>query len=117
MENINLNPEFEDPLEIFKLSKDDAHLYKLLPMSTAEGHTTTDFDELIFRGKMKMTIKGELALVYFVNANNTLAYVCVVNQDIDKCVSRCRDSGRYFALRAMTDKGQPAYLGLGNYAI
>jgi hypothetical protein len=113
MENINMNPDIEDPLEIFKLSKDDAHLYKILPMSSSEGHTTTDFTDLIFRGKMKMTVKGDIAIIYFLNLNNTIAYVCIVPVDIDKCLSRCKDSVRYFVLRAMNDKGEPAYLGLG----
>jgi hypothetical protein len=113
MENVNFNPEVEDPLEIFKLSKDDAHLYKILPMSTSEGHTTNDFTDLIFRGKMKMTIKGEFVIIYFLNPTNTVAYVCLVNENVDKCVNRCKDSVRYFALRAMTEKGEPVYLGLG----
>jgi hypothetical protein len=115
MENINFNQELDETLEIFKLTKEDAHLYKNVPMATSEGYLTPDFleEDLIFRGKLKISIKGEFALIYFINNNNTIAYVCLINEDIDKCVHRYKNSTRYFVLKVMNDKGIPMYVGLG----
>ena len=47
----------DESLEILKLTKDDAHIYKMPPMSSSEGHTTDEFKDLVFRGKMKMFVK------------------------------------------------------------
>ena len=113
MENVNMNPEIDDPLEIFKMSKEDAHVYKLLPMSSSEGYSSEDFTELIFRGKMKMTVKGEYMIVYFLNKDNSIFYVCIIEENMDLTVSRARDSTRYFGLKAMNNLGVPAYIGLG----
>ena len=115
MENFNTN--LDDPLEIFKLSKEDAHVYKLLPMSSSEGYTSEDFVELVFRGKMRVSVKGENLFVYFINKDNTVAYASMVNENIDQCVMRTRDSTRYFGMRAVNDKGMPCYIGLGIIAI
>lgn len=108
------NPE-EDHLEILKLTKDDAHVYKLPPMSSSDGHTTDEFKDLIFRGKMKMFIKGPIVIIYFLNENNTVFLVSFVDENIEKYVSRARDSTRYFSLRAMNEKGEAGYYGLGKF--
>jgi len=109
-----LNNSQEENLEILKLTKDDAHVYKLPPMSSSDGHTTDEFKDLMFRGKMKMYVKGPLVVIYFLNENNTVFLVSFVDENIDKYVTRARDSTRYFSLRGMNDKGEAGYYGLGN---
>ena len=111
--NSSQNPEDEENLEILKLTKDDAHVYKIPPMSSSEGHTTDEFKELIFRGKMKMFIKGNFVIVYFLNENNSVFLVSIVDENIDNYITRARDSTRYFSFRAMNDKGEGGYYGLG----
>lgn len=108
-----LNDSENESLEILKLTKDDAHIYKMPPMSSSEGHTTDEFRDLIFRGKMKMFVKGPFVIIYFLNENNTVFLVSFVDENIDKYVTRARDSTRYFSLRAMNDKGEAGYYGLG----
>ena len=108
MENI-----IDDTLEIFKISKEDAHVYKLLPMSSSEGYTSEDFVELVFRGKMRVSVKGENLYIYFINKDNSLAYASMVTENIDQCVMRTKDSTRYVGLRAVNDKGVPCYIGVG----
>ena len=103
----------DESLEILKLTKDDAHIYKMPPMSSSEGHTTDEFKDLVFRGKMKMFVKGNFVIIYFLNENNTVFLVTIVEENIEKCVTRARDSTRYFSLRAMNDKGEGGIYGLG----
>jgi len=112
----NQNGE-DEVLEMLKLTKDDAHLYKIPPMSSSEGHTTDEYKELIFRGKMKMFFKGEFVIIYFLNANNTVFMVSFVQEDIDKFVTRARDSTRYFSLKGINEKGEGGYYGLGIFFI
>jgi hypothetical protein len=114
IQNQNKNGE-DDILEMLKLTKDDAHLYKIPPMSSSEGHTTDEFKELIFRGKMKMFFKGDFVIIYFLNANNTVFMVSFVQEDIDKFVTRARDSTRYFSLKGINEKGEGGYYGLGSF--
>ncbi len=109
-----LNSSEEEYLDILKLTKDDAHVYKMPPMSSSEGHTTDEFKDLMFRGKMKMFIKGPFVIIYFLNENNSVFLVSFVDENIEKYVTRARDSTRYFSLRAMNEKGEAAYYGLGN---
>ena len=112
-----LNSSEDENLEILKLTKDDSHIYKMPPMSSSEGHTTDEFKDLIFRGKMKMFVKGPFVIIYFLNENNTVFLVSFVDENIEKYVTRARDSTRYFSLRAMNDKGEAGYYGLGNKII
>lgn len=112
LKNSNVEENNEN-LEILKLTKDDAHVYKMPPMSSSEGHTTDEFKDLIFRGKMKIFIKGEFVIVYFLNENNTVFLVSFVDENIEKCVTRARDSTRYFSLRAMNNMGEAGIYGLG----
>jgi len=109
------NPEEDQSLEILKLTKDDAHVYKMPPMSSAEGHTTDEFKDLVFRGKMKIFIKGNFVIIYFLNENNTVFLVSFVDENIDKYVTRARDSTRYFSFRAMNEKGEAGIYGLGKF--
>ena len=60
--------EEDDALEILKLKKENVHVFKLPPMSSSEGHIASDFMELIFKGQMKMSLKGEHMIIYFLNA-------------------------------------------------
>jgi hypothetical protein len=114
LKNITGNPEEDENLEILKLTKDDAHVYKMAPMSSSEGHTTDEFRDLIFRGKMKMFFKGNFVIIYFLNENNTVFLVSFVDENIEKYVTRARDSTRYFSFRAMNDQGVAGFYGLGN---
>jgi hypothetical protein len=120
MESDNLNvkidfskEEQDDELEILKLKKDDAHIYKLPPMSSSEGHTTGDFIDLQFRGKMKMTIKGAYCIVYFLNDDGSIFLVSIIDENIDRYIVRCKDSTRYFSIKALNEKMVPSWYGLG----
>jgi hypothetical protein len=55
--------EFNDQIEVTKLLKENAHVYKLPPMSSSVGHVVDDFKDLIFRGDMKITVKGNLCIL------------------------------------------------------
>jgi hypothetical protein len=105
--------EEDDALEILKLKKEHAHVFKLPPMSSSEGHVASDFVELIFKGTMKMTLKGEHMLIYFLNNDNTIFLVSVVDNNVDRYVVPVRDSSRYFSIKAINDKGQAAWYGIG----
>ena len=109
----NQNGE-DEVLEMLKLTKENAHLYKIPPMSSAEGHTTDEYKELIFRGKMKMFFKGDFVIIYFLNEDNSVFMVSFVQEDIDKFVTRAKDSTRYFSMKGINDKGEGGYYGLGN---
>ena len=51
--NQNINAQTGDEeYELNKLKKEDAHVFSLPPMSSSRGHTTSDFTELIFKGKI-----------------------------------------------------------------
>ena len=121
MENINSTKnidfskshEEDDALEILKLKKEHAHVFKLPPMSSSEGHVASDFVDLIFKGTMKMTLKGEHMLIYFLNSDNTIFLVSVVDNNVDRYVVPVRDSARDFSIKAMNDKGQAAWYGIG----
>jgi hypothetical protein len=105
--------EEDDDLEILKLKKEHAHVFKLPPMSSSEGHVASDFVDLIFKGTMKMTLKGEHMLIYFLNNDNTIFLVSVVDNNVDRYVVPVRDSSRYFSIKAINDKGQAAWYGIG----
>ena len=59
--------KLEDQIEITKLQKENAHVYKLPPMTSSVGHTLEDFNDLVFKGNMKITTKGDLCLIYFIH--------------------------------------------------
>ena len=105
----------DDPLEILKVKKENAHVYKMPPMSTSEGHMVDDFKELIFRGDIKITIRGEQCIVYFINPDSSVFLVSIIDENIDKHIIRAVGSTRYFTLRAMTPEGIPGYYGVGMY--
>lgn len=110
--NFNRTEDVEEPLEILKLKKDDAHIFQLPPMTSSNGHVASDFQELIFRGRMKITIKGEFVLIYFLNENNSIFLVSIVDENIDRYVVKVRDSTRYFSIKAINEKGLPSWVGL-----
>ncbi len=102
---------FEEAIEITKLTKDNAHIYKLPPIMTSSGTTADDFTELVFRGDLKITIKGEMCIIYFINENEKTPYlISLINCDFEKIVQQVTGSTRYFTIKAMTlDKVQGIY--------
>jgi hypothetical protein len=119
MENLNTNIDFnksvedDESLEILKLKKESVHVFKLPPMSSSEGHVACDFVELIFKGMMKMTLKGQNMMVYFLNPNNTIFLVSILDENVERFVIPVRDSSRYFSIKAFNDKGLPSWYGIG----
>lgn len=107
------NYELEDSLEILKLKKEHVHVFKLPPMSSADGHVASDFTELIFKGTMKMTQKGELMLIYFLNPNNTIFLVSMIDENVDRFIIPNRDTSRYFSIKAINESGIAAWYGIG----
>jgi hypothetical protein len=105
MENI------EESLEITKLFKENAHVYKLPPLSISSGYTYDDFQDLIFKGNMKITTKDNLCIIYFINENSQTPYlISIVESDFEKTVNQATGSSRYFTLKAMTlDKKEGIY--------
>ncbi len=108
------NFEEENDLEILKLKKENVHVFKLPPMSSSDGHVASDFVDLIFKGEMKMTLKGEHMIVYFLNPNNTIFLVSLIDEYVDRFVVPVRDSSRYFSIRAINDQGLASWYGVGN---
>lgn len=104
--------EFEDQIEITKLSKDNVHVYKLPPMSSSVGHVVDDFKDLIFRGDMKITVKGNLCVVYFLNEDKSIFLISIINENIEQFVQEASGSTRYFTLKAMTVEGVPGIYGV-----
>lgn len=102
----------DEALEFLKLKKEHAHVFKLPPMSSSEGHVANDFVELIFKGTMKMTLKGEMMIIYFLNPNNTVFLVSLIDENVERFVIPVRDSVRYFSIKAINDKGQAGWYGL-----
>lgn len=103
--------EKEEELEIFKHRDPNVHVFSLPPMSTSKGHHATDFTNLIFKGLMKMTIKGEYMFIYFLNPDNTIFLVSIVDENYDKYIIPT-DSSRYFSIRAMNSSGEPNWYGI-----
>lgn len=103
--------EKEEELEILRHRDPNVHVFALPPMSTSKGHTATDFTNLVFKGMMKMTIKGEYMFIYFLNPDNTIFLVSIVDENYDKYILPT-DSSRYFSVRAMNAKGEPGWYGL-----
>ena len=64
--------EKEEEFEILKLRDPNVHVFELPPMSSAKGHLASEFNKLIFKGMMKMTVKGNYMFIYFLNPNNTI---------------------------------------------
>jgi len=110
-----LKEEFENALEITKVKKDDAHVYKLPPMKTSEGHTTEDFSNLIFRGKMRMAIKDKFMLIYFYNSDGSVFLVSIIDENIEKYVIKVNGSSRYFTLKVFNKEGKLDFYGLGKF--
>lgn len=102
----------DDSIELTKLNKENAHVYNLPPISTSIGHTVDDFQELIFRGDMKITIKGELCIVYFLNPDKTVFLISIINSDIDQFIKPASGSTRYYTLLAMTPEGKQSIYGV-----
>ena len=71
--------EKEDELEILKLRDPNVHVFSLPPMTSSKGHTTSDFTNLVFKGMMKMTVKGQYMFIYFLNPDNTIFIVSIFN--------------------------------------
>ena len=104
---------FEESIEITKLLKDNAHVYKLPPIMTSTGTTADDFTvkDLVFRGNLKVTVKGEMCIIYFINENEEIPFlVSLIDCDFEKIVQQVTGSTRYFTIKAMTlDKVQGIY--------
>lgn len=111
MENLDKLQD-ENNIEIFKLRKTNAHLYELPPLESLEGHSSDDFQTLVFRGDMKMTQKGDLLIVYFLNEDESVFAFCLIDTDINKHIIRARNSSRYFTLKIIDAEGTEKYLGL-----
>ena len=101
----------EDELEILKLRDPDVHVFSLPPMTSSKGHSTSDFTNLIFKGMMKMTVKGKYMFIYFLNPNNTIFIVSIVDENYEKFILNT-DSSRYFSVRAMNSEGVPNWYGV-----
>ena len=82
-------------------------------MSSSEGYTTSDFVDLIFKGTMKMTVKGEYMIIYFLNPDNSIFLVSIMDQNIERFMLETKDSVRYFAIKAMNSTGFPSWYGIG----
>jgi len=104
----------QDALEINKLKKDDAHIFKLPPMSSSRGHTTSDFQDpdLIFRGKMLINQKGKHLIIVFINNDDSVFTAACLDENIDKYIIRASDSTRYFSLKVIMKDG-PKWVGVG----
>ena len=63
----NKDMEKEEEFEILKLKDPNVHVFELPPMSSAKGHVASEFQKLIFKGTMKMTVKGDYMFIYFLN--------------------------------------------------
>jgi len=113
--NIDFSKSYEenDSLEILKLKKENVHVFKLPPMSSSEGHVAVDFQDLVFKGVMKMALKGEHMIVYFLNPNNTIFIVSLIDENVDRFVIPVRDSSRYFSIKAMNETGLASWYGIG----
>ncbi len=103
--------EKEEEFEILKLKDPNVHIFELPPMSTAKGHVASEFQKLIFKGTMKMTVKGDNMFIYFLNPNNTIFIVSIVNYNYEKYILPT-DSSRYFSIRAMNPDGVANWYGL-----
>ncbi len=78
--------EKEDELEILKLRDPNVHVFSLPPMTSSKGHTTSDFTNLVFKGMMKMTVKGQYMFIYFLNPDNTIFIVSIVDANYEKFI-------------------------------
>ena len=107
----NKDMEKEEEFEILKLRDPNVHVFELPPMSSAKGHLAADFNKLIFKGMMKMTVKGDYMFIYFLNPNNTIFIVSIVDYNYEKFILPT-DSSRYFSIRAMNPQGVPNWYGL-----
>ena len=107
----NKNMEKEDDIEILKLRDANLHVFELPPMTSSKGHTTSDFQKLIFKGMMKMTIKGKFMYIFFLNEDNSIFIVSIVDKNYEKYLLNT-DSSRYFSLRAMNPQGVPNWYGI-----
>ncbi len=122
IEKINISDkqtkEEDEAYEINKLKKDDAHVFKLPPMSSSRGHTTTDFQDenLIFRGKMLINQKGDNLIIAFINKDNTIFTAACLDENIDRHIVRATDSTRYFSLKVVMQDG-PKWVGVGKIYI
>ena len=103
--------EKEDELEILKLRDPNVHVFSLPPMTSSKGHTTSDFTNLVFKGMMKMTVKGQYMFIYFLNPDNTIFIVSIVDANYEKFILPT-DSSRYFTIRAMNENGVPNWFGI-----
>ena len=103
--------EKEEEFEILKLKDPNVHVFELPPMSTAKGHVASEFQKLIFKGTMKMTVKGDNMFIYFLNPNNTIFIVSIVNYNYEKYILPT-DSSRYFSIRALNPEGVANWYGL-----
>lgn len=103
--------EKEEEFEILKHRDPNVHVFSLPPMTNAKGHSTTEFTNLIFKGTMKMTVKGEYMFIYFLNPDNTIFLVSIININYDKFIIPT-DSSRYFSVKAMNAEGVPNWYGL-----
>ena len=103
--------EKEEEFEILKLKDPNVHIFELPPMSTAKGHVASEFQKLIFKGTMKMTVKGDYMFIYFLNPNNTIFIVSIVDENYEKFILNT-DSSRYFSVRAMNNEGVPNWYGV-----
>ena len=107
----NKDMEKEEEFEILKLKDPNVHVFELPPMSSAKGHVASDFTKLIFKGMMKMTVKGEYMFIYFLSPDNTIFIVSIVDHNYEKFILPT-DSSRYFSIRAMNHQGVPNWYGL-----
>ena len=101
----------EDELEILKHRDPNVHVFELPPMTSAKGHVASDFNKLVFKGMMKMTVKGKYMFIYFLNPNNTIFIVSIVDKNYEKFIINT-DSSRYFSVRAMNPEGKPSWYGI-----
>ena len=104
----------EDQLEILKLKQENVHVFKLSSMSSSEGYTTSDFVDLVFKGPMKMVVKGDHMIIYFLNPNSSIFLVSIMDENFEKFMLEVKDSVRYFAIKAINETGFPSWYGIGN---
>jgi len=108
----------DDEIEYTLLNKNECMLYQI-PPATAAGHKADDWKDCVWRGKLRISAKGNDVHIRFIHASgenmgNSLVEVVIVDGDCDKYVERATDSSRYFAIKVVDASGaKKTFIGLG----
>lgn len=104
----------DEDLEYTLLNKKDCQVYEVPPSVRATGHKADEWTNLLMRGNLQVTAKGNTCYIKLLAAENQIFAVCPVNPvRIEQSVERTIDSSRYFVLRVIGPSGQHAFIGMG----